>query len=136
MTRVLTPTSAALIDIWGRPHQLDANARIGRQVDVVPGTTEDVLDEAGVVRVVLDDEDPDRFRLAAVVGRGHEEESCVRGARARVRDGCSSVAEAGVVRRRSISPDLAGSDTRSLGRPRWDRRRSNRAAVSGGGRRT
>jgi pSer/pThr/pTyr-binding forkhead associated (FHA) protein len=33
MTRVMTPTSAALIDIWGRPHQLDALSRVGRQVD-------------------------------------------------------------------------------------------------------
>jgi pSer/pThr/pTyr-binding forkhead associated (FHA) protein len=30
---VQTPTTAALIDIWGRPHPLDASARIGRQVD-------------------------------------------------------------------------------------------------------
>ncbi len=33
LTRVQSPTPAALIDIWGRPHQLDAHARIGRQVD-------------------------------------------------------------------------------------------------------
>jgi pSer/pThr/pTyr-binding forkhead associated (FHA) protein len=33
LARVQTPTVAALIDIWGRPHPLDANAKIGRQVD-------------------------------------------------------------------------------------------------------
>lgn len=33
LTRLQTPTPAALIDIWGRPHPLDALARIGRQVD-------------------------------------------------------------------------------------------------------
>lgn len=33
LARVQTPTIAALIDIWGRPHQLDASAKIGRQVD-------------------------------------------------------------------------------------------------------
>lgn len=33
LTRVQSPTPAALIDIWGRPHQLDTYARIGRQVD-------------------------------------------------------------------------------------------------------
>lgn len=33
LARVQTPTIAALIDIWGRPHQLDANSKIGRQVD-------------------------------------------------------------------------------------------------------
>lgn len=33
LTRVQAPTPAALIDIWGRPHQLDTYARIGRQVD-------------------------------------------------------------------------------------------------------
>jgi pSer/pThr/pTyr-binding forkhead associated (FHA) protein len=33
LARVQTPTQAALIDIWGRPHQLDANARIGRQIE-------------------------------------------------------------------------------------------------------
>lgn len=33
LARVQTPTAAALIDIWGRPHQLDVNAKIGRQVD-------------------------------------------------------------------------------------------------------
>jgi pSer/pThr/pTyr-binding forkhead associated (FHA) protein len=32
-TRVHLPTSAALIDLWGRPHQLDACARIGRLVE-------------------------------------------------------------------------------------------------------
>jgi pSer/pThr/pTyr-binding forkhead associated (FHA) protein len=32
-SRVNTPTLGALIDIWGRAHQLDATARIGRQVD-------------------------------------------------------------------------------------------------------
>lgn len=31
--RVDKPTQGALIDIWGRPHQLDAHARVGRQVD-------------------------------------------------------------------------------------------------------
>ena len=31
--RVQTPTQAALIDLWGRPHQLDAKARIGRQLE-------------------------------------------------------------------------------------------------------
>jgi pSer/pThr/pTyr-binding forkhead associated (FHA) protein len=31
--RVQTPTQAALIDLWGRPHQLDARARIGRQLE-------------------------------------------------------------------------------------------------------
>jgi len=30
---VQTPTTAALIDIWGRPHQLDAHSKVGRQVD-------------------------------------------------------------------------------------------------------
>lgn len=33
LSRLQTPTPAALIDIWGRPHQLDASSRIGRQVD-------------------------------------------------------------------------------------------------------
>jgi pSer/pThr/pTyr-binding forkhead associated (FHA) protein len=33
MTRLQTPTPAALIDIWGRPHVLDAHTRVGRQVD-------------------------------------------------------------------------------------------------------
>ncbi len=33
LSRVQTPTVAALIDIWGRPHQLDASSKIGRQVD-------------------------------------------------------------------------------------------------------
>lgn len=28
-----TPTQAALLDLWGRPHQLDARSVIGRQVD-------------------------------------------------------------------------------------------------------
>src|SRR5512139_4282508 len=32
--RVNTPTQGALIDIWGRAHQLDVHARVGRQVDV------------------------------------------------------------------------------------------------------
>ena len=31
--RVQSPTTAALIDIWGRPHSLDGQARIGRQVE-------------------------------------------------------------------------------------------------------
>ena len=34
LTRVETPTKGALIDLWGRPHTLDAHSRIGRQVDV------------------------------------------------------------------------------------------------------
>ena len=34
VARVETPTKGALIDLWGRPHSLDANARIGRQMDV------------------------------------------------------------------------------------------------------
>jgi pSer/pThr/pTyr-binding forkhead associated (FHA) protein len=33
LTRMQTATSAALIDIWGRPHQLDAASRVGRQVE-------------------------------------------------------------------------------------------------------
>jgi FHA domain-containing protein len=33
LTRVQSPTTAALIDIWGRPHQLDALSKIGRQVE-------------------------------------------------------------------------------------------------------
>ena len=33
LTRVQAPTTAALIDIWGRPHQLDALSKIGRQVE-------------------------------------------------------------------------------------------------------
>lgn len=33
LTRLESPTPAALIDIWGRPHQLDAKSQIGRQVD-------------------------------------------------------------------------------------------------------
>jgi pSer/pThr/pTyr-binding forkhead associated (FHA) protein len=33
LTRVQSATTAALIDIWGRPHTLDAQSRIGRQVD-------------------------------------------------------------------------------------------------------
>ncbi|HUS29666.1 MAG TPA: FHA domain-containing protein [Kofleriaceae bacterium] len=33
LARVQTPTNAALIDLWGRPHQLDAHARIGRQIE-------------------------------------------------------------------------------------------------------
>jgi len=31
--RVQIPTSAALLDLWGRPHQLDATSRIGRQIE-------------------------------------------------------------------------------------------------------
>lgn len=31
--RVQVPTSAALLDLWGRPHQLDAKSRIGRQIE-------------------------------------------------------------------------------------------------------
>lgn len=31
--RVQAPTSAALLDLWGRPHQLDAFSRIGRQIE-------------------------------------------------------------------------------------------------------
>jgi pSer/pThr/pTyr-binding forkhead associated (FHA) protein len=31
--RVQTATNAALLDIWGRPHQLDTRSRIGRQID-------------------------------------------------------------------------------------------------------
>jgi hypothetical protein len=34
LARVETPTKGALIDLWGRPHSLDAHSRIGRQVDV------------------------------------------------------------------------------------------------------
>src|SRR5262245_58807138 len=33
LARLQTPTQAVLIDIWGRPHQLDEKSRIGRQVD-------------------------------------------------------------------------------------------------------
>lgn len=33
LPRLRSPTRAALIDIWGRPHQLDANSMIGRQVE-------------------------------------------------------------------------------------------------------
>ena len=33
LTRLQSPTTAALIDIWGRPHQLDALSRVGRQVE-------------------------------------------------------------------------------------------------------
>jgi pSer/pThr/pTyr-binding forkhead associated (FHA) protein len=33
LTRVQSPTPAALIDIWGRPHPLDVHTRIGRQVE-------------------------------------------------------------------------------------------------------
>lgn len=33
LARLHSPTPAALIDIWGRPHQLDEHARIGRQVE-------------------------------------------------------------------------------------------------------
>ena len=33
LARVQSPTTAALIDIWGRPHTLDAHSKIGRQVD-------------------------------------------------------------------------------------------------------
>jgi hypothetical protein len=33
LTRLKSPTPAALIDIWGRPHQLDAKSMIGRQVE-------------------------------------------------------------------------------------------------------
>src|SRR5688572_31715998 len=33
LPRLQQPTNAALIDIWGRPHQLDAHSRIGRQVE-------------------------------------------------------------------------------------------------------
>jgi pSer/pThr/pTyr-binding forkhead associated (FHA) protein len=33
LTRVQSPTPSALIDIWGRPHPLDAHTRIGRQVE-------------------------------------------------------------------------------------------------------
>jgi len=32
--RVQRPTAAALIDLWGRPHQLDPRTLIGRQIDV------------------------------------------------------------------------------------------------------
>jgi hypothetical protein len=32
-TRLLQPTPSALIDIWGRAHQLDVRSRIGRQVE-------------------------------------------------------------------------------------------------------
>ncbi len=31
--RVQAVTSAALLDLWGRPHQLDAHSRIGRQIE-------------------------------------------------------------------------------------------------------
>lgn len=31
--RVQLPTSAALLDLWGRPHQLDKSSRIGRQIE-------------------------------------------------------------------------------------------------------
>jgi hypothetical protein len=31
--RVQTSTSAALLDLWGRPHQLDVHSRIGRQIE-------------------------------------------------------------------------------------------------------
>ncbi len=33
LTRVQSATPSALIDIWGRPHPLDAHTRIGRQVE-------------------------------------------------------------------------------------------------------
>ncbi|HSD88762.1 MAG TPA: FHA domain-containing protein [Kofleriaceae bacterium] len=33
LARVQTPTQGALIDIWGRPHQLDARSRVGRQIE-------------------------------------------------------------------------------------------------------
>ncbi|HEX5057837.1 MAG TPA: FHA domain-containing protein [Kofleriaceae bacterium] len=33
LTRVQTATTAALIDIWGRPHQLDVHSKVGRQVE-------------------------------------------------------------------------------------------------------
>jgi DNA-binding winged helix-turn-helix (wHTH) protein len=33
LSRLQQPTPAVLIDIWGRAHQLDAHARIGRQVE-------------------------------------------------------------------------------------------------------
>jgi len=33
MNRVQTATPSALIDIWGRPHPLDARTRVGRQVE-------------------------------------------------------------------------------------------------------
>jgi pSer/pThr/pTyr-binding forkhead associated (FHA) protein len=33
MAKLQSPTTAALIDIWGRPHQLDAHSKIGRQVE-------------------------------------------------------------------------------------------------------
>lgn len=33
LTRLRNPTRAVLIDIWGRANQLDAHAKIGRQVD-------------------------------------------------------------------------------------------------------
>jgi pSer/pThr/pTyr-binding forkhead associated (FHA) protein len=32
--RVQRPTPAALIDLWGRPHQLDPRTLVGRQIDV------------------------------------------------------------------------------------------------------
>jgi pSer/pThr/pTyr-binding forkhead associated (FHA) protein len=31
--RVQVPTNAALLDLWGRPHQLDARSRVGRQIE-------------------------------------------------------------------------------------------------------
>ncbi len=31
--RVQRPTSAALVDLWGRPHQLDPRTLVGRQID-------------------------------------------------------------------------------------------------------
>ena len=33
LARLQNPTRAVLIDLWGRPHSLDAHAKIGRQVD-------------------------------------------------------------------------------------------------------
>ncbi|HEY1557200.1 MAG TPA: FHA domain-containing protein [Kofleriaceae bacterium] len=33
--RVQRPTSAALVDLWGRPHQLDPRTLIGRQIDTL-----------------------------------------------------------------------------------------------------
>jgi pSer/pThr/pTyr-binding forkhead associated (FHA) protein len=31
--RMQVPTSAALLDLWGRPHQIDARTKIGRQIE-------------------------------------------------------------------------------------------------------
>jgi len=33
LSRVQAPTSSALLDLWGRPHLLDAKSRIGRQLE-------------------------------------------------------------------------------------------------------